>query len=195
MKNISKITAIVAFMFISITSMAHEPKLSIDKETQSKTLIFELDSSSHQSFIELMDSQNNVIFYESVTNDSYSKKFNLKKLKAGTYFFKVENQLSNAVYTININNKEVKIAEKKENTIKPVFRKIGTKTYISFLNINIEDVDIKIIDSNGRLVFKESFNNNLVVARILNFEKAEKGKYRIIVKSSNDSYSENIDII
>jgi hypothetical protein len=141
-----------------------------------------------------MDSENNTIFSENVSNTLYSKKFNLRNLKTGTYFLKVENELNNAIYTINLNSTKEKITIKKENQIKPVFRKVGTKTSVSLLNTSLENVDLKIIDNNGRLVFKESFVNQLVVEKIFNFESALIGKYSIILKRNNESYSENIDI-
>ncbi len=57
MKTIMKFTAIVAFMLITVVSMAKEPKLSIVSENDIKSLVFELDSQSKETTVQIYGCQ------------------------------------------------------------------------------------------------------------------------------------------
>ena len=77
MKAILKMTTVIAFMFIAAISMAKEPKLVLTAYSEAKMLVLELENVSSSTYIKFKDAQNNVIYAESVSNDLYSKKFNL----------------------------------------------------------------------------------------------------------------------
>jgi len=73
---------------------------------------------------------------------------------------------------------------------KPFFRKTENKLFMNFFNQEMGDVQIKVMDSEYRVVFKETLKNELVVEKVFNFSSAIKDSYKVIVKDGNDTYYE-----
>ena len=193
MKTIMKFTAIVAFMLTTVVSMAKEPKLSIVSENDIKSLVFELDSQSKETLVQFMDANDKILYSESLDNEVYLKKFNLKKLKDGFYYLLADDSIRSILYEILLEGDEVKIVERKENA-KPVFRTLGDKIFLNLLNLEKKDVEIKVYDSQNRVVYKETLRDQMLVEKAFNFEKAYNDNYTLVIKDGSDIYYENIAI-
>ena len=191
MKLNLKFTAVIALMFTTVVDMAREPKLSLVTNGQSKSLVVELDTQHDKTFLKIIDEDQNIIFSEKVSETSYSKKFDLNELENGSYYFKLDDSLRTLVYPIRVENKEVKILKRIENT-KPVFRKKGEMLFLNLLNLDSEDVQIKVFDSNNRTLFKEVIKNETVITKAFNFESAYEDHYTVVVKEGKNIYYEDI---
>ncbi|WP_299436015.1 hypothetical protein [uncultured Maribacter sp.] len=187
MKAFLKTTTVVAFMFIAAISMAKEPKLILTAYSEAKTLVLELENASKNTYIKLKDNQGNVIYTESVSNDLYSKKFNLKNLEDGVYFFETEGDFKSTTYSIKVEDNKLVILDKKE-ILKPFFKETKESVSINLLNLNKEDVMIKIYDEDNRLVFEEDVKDKMVVEKSFDFSGAYKGNYTLSVTYGEKSY-------
>ncbi|GAB5475323.1 MAG: hypothetical protein Mars2KO_34220 [Maribacter sp.] len=193
MKKVVRSIATVALMFVVATSMAKEPKLSVAHNTE-KSLIFEMEKPSNQTVVSIQDIEGVIIYSEEVADAAtYLKKFDLRNLPDGNYILKVEDSLKVTVFEFDINDSDVSIVERKENT-KPVFKKDGQKVFLNLLNTDKEDVKITIYDSENRIVFKETVSDTLLVEKAFNFEKAYEDTYRVVVKNGEDTFYENISV-
>ena len=76
----------------------------------------------------------------------------------------------------------------------PVFKKKGQKLYVNLLNLDQEKVSIKVYDSEGRVVFKEVIEGDLVVEKAFNFENAFEDKYTVVIVDNNETFKEKIEI-
>ena len=188
-----KFTAIVAFMLTTVVSMAKEPKLSIVSENDIKSLVFELDSQSKESTVKFIDADDHVIYSESISDKVYIKKFNLKKLEDGVYYILAEDAMKSIVFKISLKGNVVNIVERKENT-KPVFRTLEDRVFLNLLNLDKDKVEIKVLDSFNRIVFKQDIEAAMLVEKAFNFEKALADTYTIVVKNNNEVYYKNVVI-
>jgi hypothetical protein len=191
MKTILKFTAVTALMFTTVVGLAKEPKLSLMTTDQTKSLIVELDSQHKETFLKIIDENQNIIFSEKISETAYTKKFDLNKLESGFYYFELDNSIKSLVYTISVEKGEVKILKKKETT-KPVFRKKGSKLFLNLLNLDSKDVQIKVFDSDNRLLYSEIIENESIVTKAFNFETAHEDRYTIVVKDGENTYYEDI---
>ena len=193
MKKVVRSIATVALMFVVATSMAKEPTLSVSPHTK-KSLIFEMEAPSAQTVISILDIEGVIIYSEKVGDvASYSKKFDLRNLPDGDYVLKVEDTLKETLFELNVDNSNVLIEERRENT-KPVFKKNAQKVFLNLLNSDKEDVKITIYDSENRVVFNETVVNAVLVEKAFNFEKAYKDTYMVVVKNGEGSYYESIAV-
>jgi len=193
MKLNLKFTAMIALMFTTVVGMAREPKLSLITNGQSKSLIVELDEQHNKTFLKIIDEDQNIIFSEKVSETSYSKKFDLNELESGFYYLEVDDSLRTLIYPISVENQEVKILKRIENT-KPVFRKKGSRLFLNLLNLDGEDVQIKVFDSENRTLFSEVIENESIVTKAFNFETAHKDRYTVVVKDGENTYYEDIAV-
>lgn len=191
MRKVVRSIATVALMFVVATGMAKEPTLSVTPNTE-KSLNFEMDAPSIKTVVSILDIDGVIIYSESVNavND-YSKKFDLRKLPNGNYILKVEDALKNTIFEFDIDDSNVLIAARKENS-KPIFKKNEQKVFLNLLNSNMEDVEITIYDSESRVVFNETVVEMLLVEKAFNFEKAYDDTYVVVVKKGKDTFYEDI---
>ena len=82
----------------------------------------------------------------------------------------------------------------KKETTRPVFKKKGDKLYMNLLNLDLEKVNIKVLDSENRVVFREVIEGELLIQKAFNFEKAFEDSYTIIVKDSEGTYREKLSV-
>lgn len=181
----------VALMFATTTVMANEPKLRLSPNADTKSFVYELEGSSGETRVKLIDAENHVIYSENIVAGAFTKKFNLKNLTDGLYYFTSEDALKTVSYTLKVEGEVMSILKRKENA-KPVFRTADGRVYLNLLNLSKEDVNIEVYDSGDRLVFSEKRENEMIIEKVLNFKKAYKNRYTVVVKDSENTYYENI---
>lgn len=191
MKTILKFTAVIALVLVTVTAAAKEPKLRVINKADDKALVFEWDTQEEDTYIQIIDGEGNIIFSENVLDTKvYAKRFDLKNLADGNYLLEAENALKKITYTINVDEK-VGVAKKKE-AVKPVFRKVNNMVYLNLLNLEGKKVEIKVLDSDNRMVFKETVENEALVEKAFNFKNAYAGNYTVIVREGNEVHYKDI---
>ena len=77
-----------------------------------------------------------------------------------------------------------------EGDHKPFFRKTENKLFMNFFNQEMGDVQIRVIDGDNRVIYKETLRNMLVVEKAFNFSSAVQDSYKVIVQDGNEIYYE-----
>ncbi|MDE3741381.1 T9SS type A sorting domain-containing protein [Maribacter polysaccharolyticus] len=194
MKRIMKISLSAAFLFFTTIGMANEMDLRISPNKESKTLLFNYTNSTTDAELRFVDGEGNVIFTESLEDNSeYSKKFNLASLESGVYFLEVEDAIKETEFTITLEDSTVAIKSRSEKT-KPVFYEKEGMVYLNLLNLEQEDITVSVYDINERAVVKTISGNEAIVKKAFNFKDAHKGQYTIKVKKGIDTFYEGINI-
>ena len=75
---------------------------------------------------------------------------------------------------------------------KPTFRTKGKVVYMNHLNLNGKIVEVTVQDASGNVIYETMFNETIIVEKAFNFEKADEGRYTVILKEGNKTYYENI---
>ncbi len=91
-----------------------------------------------------------------------------------------------------------KVSEVERNLITveldPVFTKKGDKLFMNLLNLDQEKVTIKIVDSEGRVVYIETVKGELVIEKAFNFENAFENEYTVLVVDNNETFKEVVEV-
>ncbi len=194
MKSILKTSTAIAVLLCSLTGLAKEPMLRLTHKEDVRTLTFRLDTPSKETVIRFFDNLGNTIYSEK-TGDvaTYGKKFDLMKLADGYYFLEVEDSFKEIVYTIEVSTEDAKVINKEEK-LKPVFRKKGNRLFLNLLNPKESNVEIKVLDSSNRVIYREVVEGQLVVEKAINFENAFEDNYTVVVSNEGNTYYENISV-
>lgn len=189
MKTVLKVTAVVALMLSTVVSSAKE-RLDVVALNKAKSLLLVIQDSSQDLAVRLVDSDFNTIYSETIKSSNINKKFDLKNLNDGTYYFYTSNDLRDIAYTISISDNVLSIVSEEEK-VKPFFRKTEDKILMNFLNSEKSSVEIKLYDEDNRLVFSEIRNEEVIVEKAFDFSKAFPGVYTVIISDENNSYTES----
>jgi flagellar hook assembly protein FlgD len=191
MKKLVKSITVVALLFVVATGMAKEAKLSLTPNAE-KSLDFKMDITSEETIISIVDTEGIIIFSEKVVGTKvYSKKFDLKNLPQGRYFLEVEDSVKETSFSFLVGDVAIEIIEKIEQ-VKPVFKQKEGRVFMNFLNLDEQEVKIKVLDGEGHVVFAESISNEQVIEKVFNFESAFASSYTLFVKKDSDTYSETV---
>ena len=87
-----------------------------------------------------------------------------------------------------VNNNGISVLA--EGDHKPFFRKTKNKLFMNFFNQEMGDVQIRVMDSDNRVIFKETLKDKLIVEKAFNFSTAVKDSYKVIVVDGDESYYE-----
>jgi len=112
----------------------------------------------------------------------------MKSITAIALLFATALSFANTANTVDPKNTESTMIREAHE---PFFRRADGKLYMNFFNQDMEKVEIKVVDSDNRVVFKETLKDQLVVEKAFNFTKAEKDSYKVIIKGSQDTYYES----
>ncbi len=193
MKKVVRSIAVVALMFVAAAGLAKEPKLSVNP-SEEKSLNFEMDTTSEETFVRVVDMNGVIIYKEKVgTASSYSKKFNLKHLPEGSYYLEVEDTLKETTFEFTVDDSTIRIDNRKENA-KPVFRKKEGRVFLNLLNLEKEVVKIKVLDGENRIVFQETIADEMLIEKVFNFKDAFEDNYVVVVQNKKDTYYEDITV-
>ncbi|MBT8184901.1 MAG: hypothetical protein KJN76_08665 [Eudoraea sp.] len=194
MKSIFKLSATAGLLFTVAVGMAKEPELKLISNSEARNLVFQMDSQSRETFIKLMDDEGHIIFNDKVSSGIYAKSLDLSALDDGNYYFSTENAIKSFIYTIGIDEDDMALLDRKEKA-KPVFRQKGDRLFLNLLNLDGNEVNIKVIDGSNRVVYQESVKNEVTIEKAFNFEGAFEDTYTVIVKDDEESYYENVTVI
>lgn len=86
--------------------------------------------------------------------------------------------------------------EKRIITLKedPTFKRKGRKVFVNLLNLSEGKVILKVVDSEGRAIYKEEIDGDLIVQKAFNFSKAYSDKYTLIVVDKYGTYQRKIEV-
>ena len=76
----------------------------------------------------------------------------------------------------------------------PTFVRKGEKLVISFLNADLEPVEIRITDSKNNLVFAQEFEGDFIVQKAFDFSKAQRDDYKVVVAYKSIAVGQIVEV-
>lgn len=101
--------------------------------------------------------------------------------------------LSFANSTVTMSNTSIGGFEK-GLTEDPTFVRKGEKLVISFLNADLDAVEIRITDSQNNLIFSQEFDGELIVQKAFDFSKAQRDDYKVVVAYKRVAVGQIVEI-
>ena len=79
-------------------------------------------------------------------------------------------------------------------SLDPVFKRKGDKMLISFLNAYQVMVEIRVLDSQNNVVYKERVAGDLIVEKAFDFSKAFNDSYKIVVAYNQSAFEQIVKV-
>jgi len=77
---------------------------------------------------------------------------------------------------------------------RPYLRTEGERVFLNFLNRDMDQVKLRVVDATGRILYTEVIKDELIIEKSFNFENAFEGTYRIVIISSGEKFVKKIRI-
>lgn len=140
--------------------------------------------------ITLQDANAAVLMKES-TGESYKygKVLNLQNLPNGTYYVVIDSELKKMVQPLALTDNGVEIYENRSRTYYKPFIKVNDRHLdLSLFNGRLATVEVTIYNDKSEEIFTETLENVLTIERRYQMKNFAYGKYRIRVKTPQDTY-------
>jgi hypothetical protein len=145
--------------------------------------------------IDVTDEYGEIIFSKETKSpaNNYKRSYDFSRLEDGTYFFTVKVDNESTETKFDIENGEMKIIEEKKR-IDPVFIMDNKQLKLSYLNFGQENTNLYVYDRNRNLVYEKDLKSGFVTQHGVDFSKAPRGNYEVVLSSGNDVHSYDVFI-
>ncbi|MGB7394349.1 MAG: hypothetical protein WA913_08155 [Pricia sp.] len=189
MKKIVRTVALLVFTFTASLGMAKKPVLTAKQGA--KTVILAWEERPETATLAILAANGDRVYSEKVFGKmDYAKKFDLGSLPQGNYFLKAEDALTEVVYALTIDDRGVRVTEKRER-FKPSFRKEGSRIFLNYLNLDKHQVRISVYDDDRRILHSEILDGQSI-GKSFDFRSAVEGDYVIEIEDDENRYRESI---
>jgi hypothetical protein len=196
MKTIKTILAVVIAGLIGSSAMA-SGNLRVNITSGSKDLAeVEIMNVKMSTFeIDVTNENGEVIFYKETKTPAtnYKRNYDFSRLEDGTYFFtvKIDNEVKETKF--NIEKGQLKVVEAKK-MVEPVFVMDNKQLKMSYLNFEQEDTKVIVYDRFRNMLYEKDLNKQFATHHGLDFSKAPRGDYEVVLSSGNSVHSYDVFI-
>ena len=196
MKTMKTIFAVVIAGLIGSSAMA-SGNLRVNMTAGSKDLagveIFNVKMSTFE--IEVKDAYGEVVFYKETKAPatSYKRNYDFSRLEDGTYYFTVKIDNESTETKFDIKRGQVNVVEEKKMA-DPVFVFDNKALKLSYLNFNGDNTTLIVYDRNRNSLYEKDLKSDFVTQHGIDFSKAPKGDYEVVLSSGSSAHSYDVSI-
>ena len=196
MKAFKTILAVVITGFIGSNVIA-SGNLKVNMTPGSKNLaeveIFNVVMSTFE--IDVKNEYGEIIFYKETVAPAtnYKRSYDFSRLEDGNYYFTVRIDKETTETKFNIKRGQVNVVDEKK-MVDPVFVMDNKHLKLSYLNFNEENTRLIVYDRNRNSLYEKDLDSNFVTQHGLDFSKAPRGTYEVVLSSGNSVHSYDVFI-
>jgi hypothetical protein len=139
--------------------------------------------------IRMVDREGEVLMTDFFNTEDFKKRnYNLINLPDGTYKLEINDVQKTITMMLRINSDILEI-EKEESLYKPHSFFQEQKWNLSVMSMG-NDVNVRIVDQTGNLVYEEEIIGQLSIQRRYNLSKLNKGSYTFYVYMAGNAYEQ-----
>ncbi|WP_299666726.1 DUF3244 domain-containing protein [uncultured Polaribacter sp.] len=193
MKTTIKKCLVVVMMLGTFINYANGTKTAIDV-IDGKRVKVEFKIVKKGQTLSIKDENGIVMYSQKIeTSGTYSKTFDLSKLKKGKYTTELEKDYEILVKSFKILDGQIYF-EGEKKIFKPVIRTENNLVLISKIAFNKEPLKVALY-YNDEIIFSETVKDSkVVVNRVYKLSEEEKGDYRVVINSDNRTYTKDFKI-
>lgn len=197
MKSLIKKSLVIAMLFTAMVTAASNEDSGVKFTlVDSKLIDLKLQNSDGDILISVKDIDGHVLYSENYEGLNFSKKYDLATLPNGDYFFEIEGSTKIKLMPFKVSSKKVTFNNEIETVYyKPTVRQDKNLVYVSKVTFNEEaSLAISLYDEKLNELYNEDLSGTLSLGKILDISKLAKGNYKLVLKSGNKVFTEEIKI-
>lgn len=110
----------------------------------------------------------------------------------GRYFIKVENNRTIQTTQVDKTAGVLTVSQTPSLLVKPVFKRVGDKLNVLFMNPTESNVQVDVYDEYNVLI-NSIQTNDLVIEKALDFSKSLRGNYKVVLAQDSNIFSTDFD--
>jgi hypothetical protein len=200
MKQYSFCLAFLALPFFFPLLTAANPAttaLSIEKlDNAFKMVRVSISGHQYPVVIAVYDYRQQVIMeLESPPSQPFSKILDLSKLPSGSFFLSIQTENREILQPLRITPADLIMNEhRRMHFFTPTYRLQQRQLDINWLNTQVSQLDLAIVDWSGSPIFYQQIRNVVSVQKSYDLSQLPKGKYQLTLKTPRKTWNHTIEI-
>lgn len=197
MKNLIKKSLVIAMLFTAMVTVASNADSGVKFTViNSKMIDLKLKNSDGNILISVKDIEGHLLYSENYKGLNFSKKYDLATLPNGEYLFEIEGKTKIKLMSFVVSSEKVSFNNEVETIyFKPTVRLDKNLVYVSKVTFNEEDaLTVSLYDEKSNELYSEELISAINLGKILDVSKLEKGNYKLVLKTGNRVFTEEIKI-
>jgi len=197
MKNLIKKSLVITMLFTAMVTAASNADSGVKFTViNSKMIDLKLQNSDGNILIRVKDIEGHVLYSESYEGLIFSKKYDLATLPNGEYVFEIEGSTKIKLMPFKVSSEKVSFNNEVETIyFKPTVRQDKNLVYVSKVTFNEEDaLTVSLYDEKSNELYSEHLTGAISLGKILDISMLEKGNYKLVLKTGNRVFTEDIKI-
>ena len=165
-------------------------------DSENNATLVEMKNVANTQFeITLKDNYGNTIYTLETSEPSnmLKKKFDFSNLEDDTYWFSVDVNNEKTLKKLNIEKGNVAIEEIRKS-IQPFFTKEEDMLKLSFLNPQLEDVNLYVYTANKGLLAQAELGKDFAINKAVDLSELRYGDYHVVLTNKKDIYEYRFSI-
>jgi hypothetical protein len=165
-------------------------------KVENKKLFLSLENISSQTSVKFVNREGATLIEEKITvSGQFESVFDLESLPFGSYTLIIKSDFKETVQPITITAKELIMEESDRAAYFPAnFTEKRGRLTLSLLNPENHTINVFVMDHLGRVVYRDSINDQAVVEKEYNLKKFPAGKYTVVVDNGDQSYTRYVKL-
>lgn len=198
MKRIIRTGVVVAMMLMGVSTFAKgsEPFVKVSAAGNKEFTLFINEVNAPAIVVSLKDISGNTLYKEVLlSEDKYSKMFDLEILPTGSYILEVEGDTSIKTWSVNLTSSGLTIdKDAKKEFFKPQLVINDDVLGVCFFNAQDENLKISLYNEKNERVFSEKLDKDIVMMKQYDLSKLGSGKYTAVAETAGKTFNEIIEV-
>lgn len=189
MKTIKFLSTVTAVAIVAIATAVEKPKMNVIPVTADRAIVSITNENAAYFEVSIEAENGEMVYYKQSSEPltDYKKIFDFAELKVGNYVMNLKVNDTKLSRNFEVTPREISVGNAKMS-IDPYFDFKNDVLKFSFLNFDKENMAVNIYGDNG-LVYSSKLGNDFTISSGYNLSNLEKGKYKVVLKSSNEEYA------
>lgn len=190
------ITTAVAFLLVGFSTMAHGQKAEILVQDGRPKVTVWVSKGHLPLQVTFLDQDNKVVFEDRVLKlVNLGKVYDLSALEDGRYTLKMETKFREVSKEINLYGSEVAMNDGSQRFFAIPAIDLGNGFFdVKFNSTRIANLDIAILDRNGKEVFEDKIGGVVAVNKRYQISSMDRGEYTIKVTTPDKVFYKELSL-
>lgn len=179
--------ALLIVFVLSISAFANgDPTTNFIEKSSDATMKLTVPADNNAN-VTLLNQKGRTVSSAYLVKNNDVRTYDFSEVKEGTYTFIIDTEFKSVEKTILVENQSLKVLNE-ETMYRPLISVEGDILTISYINLNEEDISIKIED-NSHLYMDKKVGNDVAFGKKLNIEKLPKGEFTATLSTGDNTYN------
>jgi len=193
MKTIKFLTTVMAVAIVAMASAVEKPKMNVIPLTADRAVVSITNENPAYFELSIETKNGEMVYYKQSSKPltDYKKIFDFADLRDGDYVMNLKVNDTKLSKNFEVDSKGISVGDSKLS-FDPYFDYSNNVLKLSYLNFDRKNMKLYFYN-NGGLVYETKLGNDFAISSGYDLSKLKSGNYQVVLSSTNNDYTYNLE--